>query len=57
MNEALLLGTVIELAKMGLTVWMQASAMAGLTEAQKDTIYKEVKAEFDRRDPCQLPEV
>lgn len=57
MNEALLIGGAIELAKMGLMIWMQASSMAGLTSAQKDALYCEVKAEFDKRDPCQLPTV
>jgi len=57
MSSALVIGGIIELAKMGLTIWMQASAMANLTEAQKDALYCEVKAEFEKRDPCQLPEV
>ena len=55
--EALIIGGVLELAKMGLVIWMQASQMANLTEAQKEKMFKDVKAEFDAKDAANLPEV
>jgi len=57
MNEALLIGGVIELAKLGLTVWLQASAMANLTEEQKARIFEETRAKFEAKDPAKLPDV
>ncbi len=57
MQEALLIGAAIELAKMGLQVWFQASAMSGMTEAQKEQTFHDVKMAFLCKDPANLPKV
>jgi len=56
-GEAVIVGGLIELAKMGLVVWMQASQMANLSEAQREAIFQEVKMKFDMKDPKLLPDV
>lgn len=57
MNEALIVGGAIELAKLGLQMWFQASAMANLSEEQKAKIFIETKARFEAKDPAKLPDV
>lgn len=56
-GEAIVIGGMIELAKMGLMIWMQASSMAGMTEEQKNRAYHDVAALFNAKDPANLPDV
>jgi hypothetical protein len=57
MNEAILVGAAIELAKLGLQIWFQASAMSGMTEAQKAQAFHDVQMAFLAKDPANLPTV
>ena len=55
--EAALVGGMIELAKMGLMIWIQASTMANMTDEEKEKMFQEAKAEFEKRSPDKLPDI
>lgn len=48
---------LIELGIMGLQIWMNASAAAGLSEEEKAELYARTKAEYEARDPAALKTV
>ena len=55
--EALIIGGLVELAKMGLQVYMSASQQAGLTQEQRLLLHDQVEAEFLNEVKQPLPEV
>lgn len=56
-EEALLIGGLVELAKMGLQIYMSASTQAGLTQEQRLLLHDQVEAEFLNELKTPLPEV
>lgn len=53
----IIIGGLVELAKMGLQVYMSASAQAGLTVEQRQLLHDQVEAEFNAELAKDLPEV
>lgn len=56
MSEVIIAG-IIELAKMGLSIYFQSMRMAGKTQEEIEAMYEAEKAEFYTNNPDNLPDV
>ena len=56
MSELIIAG-IIELAKMGLSIYFQSMRMAGKSEEEIQSMYEAEKAEFYVNKPEDLPDV
>ena len=56
-DNAMVIGPALELALLGLQIWLQASQMAGMNQAERDRVYALELAKFQANLPENLPDV
>jgi len=57
MVDPILIASAMELARLGLSAYLNAMKQAGKTEAEIDEMFEKEKAEFLSKDPSKLPDV
>lgn len=57
MSSEVIIAGIIELAKMGLSIYFQSMRMAGKSEEEIQAMYEVEKAEFYANKPEDLPDV